>query len=73
MPRISHPALLLEVLSHIVRVPSLVCLLPGRYDKGNLSLGASSHLEKVAIMSVWLFYDLWGVLSHFAQEVAATP
>ena len=50
---IYHPALLLEALPHNFGLTSLVCLLPSCHSKGNLSLGVFSHLEKVAIISIW--------------------
>ena len=47
----SHPALILEASPHNVGVPSGVILLPNHYGKGSLTLGISSHLQKVAIVS----------------------
>ena len=60
----SCPALNLEVLPCKIGVPSLVYSLPSHRSKVNLSLGAFGHLEKVAIMYVWLVFFTFGVFYH---------
>ena len=52
--KLSHLALLLEVLPHNIGVISIGYLLPTYHGKGNMSLGAFSYLEMATIMRVWL-------------------
>ena len=44
----------MEAFTSNIGVTSMVCLLPSHYNKGNMSLVAFSHLEIVAIISVWI-------------------
>ena len=71
--KISYPALALKASSHNVAALSWVNLLSSRHNKGNLTLGALSCLEKVAIM-INLFYWLifWAFCAVLHCMVAAS-